>query len=127
MSQPIRLRARRTRTTQRRKFERSGAIFLDPSSCNSSVRYSVTLSSGVTENSYDVDADKNTKHKKPKRWTRLELNVGLTDCTRSIGWEAHSIPLAKQKLARAIKTLQMAQRYILKAERLRRRLLKEPV
>lgn len=102
-------------------------MFLDPSSCNSSVRYSVTLTSGLSETSYNGDIEKNVKHRKPKRWARVALEVGLTDCSRSIAWEAHSIPLAKQKLSRAIKTLQAAQRHILKAETLRRRLLKEPV
>lgn len=90
-------------------FERSQGVFLDVSSCGSSVRWGVS----VKVTSYRKDK---------KKYVNLIAVVESTDCTRAIKWDADESPtLFKKKVFRVINSLKAALRAVEKAEVVMRR------
>ncbi len=95
-------------------MEEFSATFLDPASCGSSVRWSVSL----TEDSLYGE----NKGKIPT--ASFGIEVGITDCNKSINWSAHDYDLADKKLYRAIAELRKARVAIATAKKLYERKVK---
>lgn len=88
-------------------YEKSRGIFLDIASCGSSIRWGVSVSK--------------SKYNK-KKPAYIHFSIDMTDCSRSISWDADGSPtLAKKKLRRAIATLTDALRAVEKAHEVLRR------
>lgn len=82
------------------KFLSTDAVFLEPATCGSSVRYITRVS------------------KKTRR--QFEIDVVLTDCTRSItwsGWGEDGAALMAVKIDRAIDLLTLARNSLKEASR----------